>query len=399
MHSNGKASGVIQWSPKPSGTVMPAIRVAFLNHVGSSIGGAERTLATFLKHKPTDVFATVILFEDGPFAEAVRALDIDVSIVEAPKAVMSTQRERLGAAAVLGVPALAVSVARVLRRLRVDVLYTNSMKAHIVGSVAGRLSNVPCVMHFHDIIEGTGLRILRFVARVGSTRRVACSQTVSTHIGVGATTVVFGPIEAHEYTDLPSPERARTRLGVDPQLPTVSLVGRINRWKGQDRFVRIAGEVAARRPVQFLIVGSPMFRDADFLPELEAMVRDGGLEHVVRFVPWVDDVRDVYAATDINANCSTREPLGRTPAEAAAAGIPSVVFDDSGAAEWMRTSGEGRVVPAWDERRFADAIVELLDEGAATHLRSTEIRRSAQRFDADTIAAEMAAVMRQAVRR
>lgn len=377
---------------------MSPLRVAFLNHVGDSMGGGERTLATFLQHRSSDITAHGILFEDGSFANVLRSLGLDVQIVAAPRALMDTQRERLGVSAALAIPAVATSVASALRRLRIDVLYTNSMKAHIVGSVAGRLADVPCVMHFHDLIEGNGLHILRTAARAGSKLRVACSHVVSAQVAVGATTVIYGPVEASAYADLPKPEEARAQLGLGPEVPTVSLIGRINRWKGQDRFIRIAAEVAAQRPVQFLIVGSPIFRDADFLPELEAMVREAKLEAVVRFVPWVDDVRDVYAATDINANCSTREPLGRTPAEAATAGIPSVVFEDSGAAEWMRTSGEGRIVPAWDERAFARAIVELLDEGAATRVRAASIKRSAERFNAATIAGEMAAVIRRAAR-
>jgi glycosyltransferase involved in cell wall biosynthesis len=58
-----------------------------------------------------------------------------------------------------------------------------------------------------------------------------------------------------------------------------------------------------------------------------------GVRERVTFVPWLDDVREIYAATDVNANCSTREPFGRAAVEAAACGVPTVCFDDSGAAE------------------------------------------------------------------
>jgi len=378
---------------------LASIRVAFLNHVGSATGGAERTLATSLKHRPPDIEALAILFEDGVFADELRSLGVEVRIVAVPPSVMASTRETFGLAGALAVPKVATMVARLLRRNRVDVLYTNSMKGHVVGSLAGRLARVPCVMHFHDHIDGPGLRVLRTVAKIGSRQRISCSNSVSKQIGLGETTVIYSPVDLECFARLPRRDVARAALGIDIAVPVVAIVGRINRWKGHDRFIRIAAEITAQRLVQFIIVGSPIFRDAEFLVELEETVRELKLEHVVRFFPWVDDVRTVFAATDVMVNCSTREPLGRTAAEAAAAGIPSVVFDDSGAAEWMRETGEGRIVPAGDEHAFAAAIVDLLEESAISHARARPIERSAERFDSVRVAEDVAKVIRVVARR
>ena len=78
--------------------------------------------------------------------------------------------------------------------------------------------------------------------------------------------------------------------------------------------------------VRYAIVGAPMFRDADFVDELHAFVAREGLGDRVHFVPWLDDVRLAYAATDINVNCSDDEPFGRTIIEAAACGVPSIAL-------------------------------------------------------------------------
>ncbi len=373
-----------------------ALRVAFIDQVGAAAGGAEKTLGLFLKHRPTDIEATALLFEDGAFADYLRSLGVAVDVIGVAAGLKQSKRENMLASGALAVPAAAWTIAAQLRLRRIDLIYTNSMKAHLIGALAGRLAPVPCVMHFHDLVEGAALRVLRIAAKGGSKRRIACSHVVADAIGVGATSAIYGPVELDAYRDLPARGAARDTLGVLDDLPVVTLLGRINRWKGHDRFVRIAARVNAEVPARFLIVGAPIFRDADFVPELERMISDRGLASRVTFVPWVDDVRTVYAATDVNVNCSTREPLGRTAAEAAAAGVPTICFDDSGAAETIVAGVTGETIPAADEERFARAILRYLRNESERAQAGVEARRAATQFDAPYIAEKMASVMRTA---
>ena len=76
-----------------------------------------------------------------------------------------------------------------------------------------------------------------------------------------------------------------------------------------------------------------MFRDADYADELRAFSAAHGLDDRVHFVPWLDDVRLAYAASDVNVNCADDEPFGRTLIEAAACGVPSVAFAGGGTGE------------------------------------------------------------------
>src|SRR5260370_7536893 len=59
-----------------------ALRVAFVDHVGATAGGAEHTLATLLKHLPREAIEpSIVLFEDGAFAQRLRTAGWDVAIV------------------------------------------------------------------------------------------------------------------------------------------------------------------------------------------------------------------------------------------------------------------------------------------------------------------------------
>jgi glycosyltransferase involved in cell wall biosynthesis len=375
---------------------MKPLRVAFLDQVGVAAGGAEQTLATFLEHAPREIAPSVILFEDGPFADRLRALGFPVDIVPIPAAIGGSTRERMHIGAALQIPSVALRIARVLRARGAELVYTNSMKAHLIGALAARWTGLRCVMHFHDIVEGKARAALRSAARLGSRERIACSRTVSEHIALAPTTVIYAPLELAAYDDLPDREAARAALGIPADLPVVTIVGRINRWKGHDRFLRIAARVNAEIPARFVIVGAPIFRDADFLPELEARAAQPDLAGRISFVPWLEDVRIAYAATDVNCNCSTQEPFGRTVIEAAASGVPTVCFDDSGAAETVLDGVTGSLVPAGDEAAFAAAILRYLRDPAILSKAQSAARTGAARFDAPRIAEEMLRVIRRA---
>jgi glycosyltransferase involved in cell wall biosynthesis len=366
------------------------IRVAFIDQQGRSAGGAEESLALLLRFLPAEIEPIAVLFEDGPFADRLRALGIEVAIYSVPERIKRSTREHPRLESALGVPQAAAGLARVLRDRKVDVVYTNTIKAHIVGGVAARLAKLPCISHLRDILDGQSLQLVRFALRALSWRRIAISRAVDDCFRLGKTEVIPNPVDLAAYDALPSRAEARATLGIAWDGPLFGMVGRINRWKGHDRFLRIARLVVDRVPAKLVIAGSAMFRDADFETELHAMVRELGLENDVTFLPWQEDPRPVYAALDLLCNCSTREPFGRTTVEAAAAGRPTVCFDDGGAAEAIDDGSTGRAVAAGDETAFAGAVIAYLENDAVRCEAAKRARAFAQRFRAELHASRVA---------
>jgi len=380
-------------------TAKRPVRVAFVDQVGATPGGAERNLAIFLAHAPATIEPLAILFEDGTFADELRVLGIPVEIVAAPASIAKATRESGKLAGLIALPPIARRVYALLRAHDIDVVYTNSMKAHFIGGIAAWLARTPCVVHFHDLYSGAALRALRVLARIVSRERIACSRMVADAIGVGNTTPIYGPVDLDAFAHLPDRATAFARIALADDLPIVALIGRVNRWKGHDRFLRIAKRVNDRTPARFAIVGAPIFRDAVFYDELHVLANDPAQRGRIAFVPWLDDVRDILAVTTVNANCSTREPFGRAIPEAAAAGVPSVCFSDSGAAETIVDGVTGRTIAPGDEAGFADAIVAYLEDESARLAASAAARTFAATFDAAAIAEQTAAVIFRAAGR
>jgi glycosyltransferase involved in cell wall biosynthesis len=181
-------------------------------------------------------------------------------------------------------------------------------------------------------------------------------------------------------------------------VPLIGIVGRINRWKGHDRFLRIVAAVNRVVPIRCAIVGEARFRDADFVPELHALAAQLGIADRTSFVPWLADPRLAYAALDVHCNCSEREPFGRSIVEAAAASVPTVAFDDGGAADIIDDGVDGALVPAGNIDAFTDGVLRLVRDRSLRDRTGNAARLASTRFAAPSHAQLVAEVLRRSAR-
>ncbi len=225
--------------------------------------------------------------------------------------------------------------------------------------------------------------------------RLTCSKLVKDHLALPRTTVVYAAIEVAKFAELPDRDQARRQLGLPVgDVPIVGLVGRIARWKGQDRFIRIAANVLARRDAHFCIIGSPIFGcDMEYVEGLHADVKQRHLEPYMTFVPWQESMEHVYAAIDIACNVSTREPFGRTTLEALASGVPSICFDDAGVCEIFERQHGASQVAAGNETAFASAILDYLTEPERLARARDGARQIARQMDISRAYAEFVAAI------
>ncbi|MGD0476511.1 MAG: glycosyltransferase family 4 protein, partial [Candidatus Velthaea sp.] len=332
-------------------------RIAVISQQGDRASGAEHALLEFLERLPERIAVDWLFFEDGEFADVMRRRFASVTIVPMSEKIARTGRSALRLGAVTDAASLVLRLRRQLAMRRPDVVITNSMKAHVAGSLAARLAGLRCVNYVHDLVEGNALRLLKIVSRTCAEARLTCSEAVAAQLRLPSTTVAYAAIDTARFKSLPERDIARCELGLPAGVPVIGLVGRIARWKGQDRFIRIAASVLANQEAHFCIVGSAIFGcDEAYVTELHSTVVAYGLADRFSFVPWQKDMARVYAALDLSCNCSDREPFGRTSLEALASGVPIVCFDDAGVCEVLPGGRCAAVVAAGDERGFADAV-------------------------------------------
>ena len=148
-------------------------RVVYLDHV-AQLSGGELSLLRLLQALP-DVDAHVILAEEGPLVDRLVQAGISVEVLPMDQRTRHLRKDsvrsgRLPLRAVSDTLIYTLRLARRLRRIRPDIVHTNSLKSGLYGSIAGRLARTPVVWHLHDRIDtdylpGAAVVLLRTLTR------------------------------------------------------------------------------------------------------------------------------------------------------------------------------------------------------------------------------------------
>ena len=127
----------------------------FFTHA-AQFGGAEKSLAELSEGLDPNRFElSALSLAEGPLMDYFRARNIPVYRVEPPDSVLNVRRRSAFVPWRIPIQAwrtigLSRQVGRAVRDLDPDVLYCNSVKAHVIGSFAGFFARIPVLWHFRD---------------------------------------------------------------------------------------------------------------------------------------------------------------------------------------------------------------------------------------------------------
>jgi glycosyltransferase involved in cell wall biosynthesis len=177
----------------------------------------------------------------------------------------------------------------------------------------------------------------------------------------------------------------RRELGLDPGVPLVTVVSRLNHLKGLEHFLEAAAIVASRFPsVHFLIVGETTLGDTRYLTVLTELATRLGIGSRVLFTGLRSDVPALLASTTVSVMPSLNEALSNVLLESMAAGAPTVATRVGGTPEAMVDEVTGLLVPPGDSRAMAAAIARLLSEPDLAATLGRAARRTVEeRFSID----------------
>lgn len=359
------------------------MRVLQLTHTGVASGGeiALGRLANELRRRNIDT--VVACGAEGTFAEGLRAGGVPVVVVRLPRHLVERRRAQLSNFAAFGVlPATLLYAARVAvtaRRVRADVLHTNSMKAHVAGMLAGWFTRRPVIVHLHDDLAhvGTGRivsAVFRWLLQRVPVAVVGCSGHVLRVADLPdvPTAILYSGVPSEMVNDV-------NRMVSDDVV--VGMVARIAEWKGQHLFLDAAEIVTESEPaVRFRIVGAPMFGEDDYLERLRQRADHGPLEGRIELAGFRADTTAEYDQLAVAVACSVEpEPFGQVVVEAMARGCAVVAPSEGGPLEVITSEVDGLLVAPRDADALAEAILRLVRDGPWRSLlghRATETVKS-----------------------
>ncbi len=123
-----------------------------------------------------------------------------------------------------------------------------------------------------------------------------------------------------------------------PQLTdktVITLPGRLTRLKGHHDFIDLIKALKDTNPnIHGLIVGGEDPKRPDYAKELRDRITTESLNEWITFTGARNDIRDVFAVSDVVLSLSTKpESFGRTVLEALSLGVPVVGYDHGGVGE------------------------------------------------------------------
>ncbi len=267
---------------------------------------------------------------------------------------------------------------KILKKNKIQLLQTNSVRAHIVGSLAANGLRVKVVWFLHDFTFPG--KLIRYFSKFPK-RILCCSDAVKNHVD----------------KQIPAkfkPKLGRFLNGIDLTLiekewlsdhimppPVVGIVGRIDRWKGQRYFVEAAEKVAKKNPgIQFFIIGEPNQLDEDnvqYSEELKTMVQTKNLEKTVIFRGHRSPIFKEISQLSLLIHCSTDpEPFGRTIIEAMAMGKVVIATNHGGPVESVIEGETGHLIPPKNAEELAQAIITCL----GNHERMKKMGKNAKKI-------------------
>jgi glycosyltransferase involved in cell wall biosynthesis len=359
----------------PSTGLQLPISFVLLVHHDADLYGADQSLLRTVRAMKASPFTPIIaLPHHGPLVDLLRAEGAEVHIGPVGKLTRQLIKP-------LALPWVALDMLKSLRFMSrivagrpVALAYTNSVAA-LGGALWAALHRLPRLWHVREIVVAPKVAVWGFplmlqvlggwcVCNSNATRQWVVGQRPAL---ASRSSVLWNGLEP---VAKPSPESVlacRQRLGYGPQHVVATLVGRINRWKGQGVLIEAAQllDAASFPNLRFLIVGDVADGQHHFREAMLAQIQAAGLEDRVQWHPFTPEVDLVWAASDIGVAPSIEpEPFGRVAIEAMAHNLPVVAAAHGGLAEIVVHGETGLLVQPGSAPDLAQAIGTLASDAA-----------------------------------
>jgi glycosyltransferase involved in cell wall biosynthesis len=314
-------------------------------------GGAQTYVAQLLTGLAKRLDIVLAAYGSGPLEAAATEAGVCFVPLAQVRRPLSPWRDLAGL----------VELMRLCRRVRPDIVHTNSSKAGLLGTLAAFLTGVPIRIFTVNgwafaWYSGLTARLYlwgdRLIGRLAT--RIICVAEAERDLGLAAKTChPERTVVIHNAVDVRHAPRSRHN-GASPTLVSVG------RFKAPKDFLTLARAIAALPPgtLHTLVVGDGPEREA-----IEAELNRLGLGEAVELLGERDDVQQLLAAADIFALATRSEGLPLSILEAMAAGLPVVASAVGGVPELVVDGETGFLVPPGDEAAFATALRKVVADG------------------------------------
>jgi glycosyltransferase involved in cell wall biosynthesis len=279
-----------------------------------------------------------------------------------------------------------------------DIIHVHDWLTYPAGIAAKKISGKPLIAHIHATefdrsgeninqniydIERKGMHEADLVIAVSNYTR----NTVIERYDLNPDKVftVYNAVDHSDFVDI-------NDNGKSVPEKIVTFLGRVTFQKGPDYFVEAAHKVLqVDKNVRFVMAGS-----GDMLIRMIHRVAELGDSANFHFTGFLDveDVKNLFAMSDVYVMPSVSEPFGISPLEAMRSSVPVVISKQSGVSEVLRHALK---VDFWDIDAMADCIYGLLHYNALAEVFKEEGKKEVENLKWNSSAAKVVEVYKKAM--
>ena len=346
------------------------------------IGGAEKQLYYLVRGLDRRRFRPLVLSlsAGGYWANALREEGVEVIELERKKNVEIARQLR---------------VIDTIRRLRPSIVHTYLSSANSYGRIAAVLCGVPILIASERSYFLPASRFIRFMDSQLSrfTSVIICNTKANrrflreNHRLHSETMTIYNGIQPL-VSNTPDRDRLRAEFGFAPDDLVVGTIGNLTPPKNHHFLLRVAQRLIGRpefaKRLRFVIIGGGVLE-----PELRALANALGITSRVTFAGQREDAVEYLRSFDVFIMTSHFEGLSNAIMEAMLYELPCVVTDVGGNGELVTEGETGHVVPAGDQRTFADRVATLLaDPGLRRAMGTRGAKRILNEFSLERMVGE-----------
>lgn len=319
---------------------------------GGETGGSKNHLLSLLNHmKQTEILLGV--FQEGKLSAEARELGIPT--------IVFGQNSRYDVS-VLG------KIKRTIKENHIQIVHTHGPRANLFAYFVRQMISFKWITTIHsdpsqDFIKG-GLKGKIFTSiNMTVIKKIDHFFAVSERFkqmltGFGLKpekiTTIYNGISFDKKLEA---NLNRTDLELNQEDFVVCMIARLHPIKGHTVvFDALRKVLEKQESVKLLLIG-----DGPMRAELEAEVKAKGLDSVVRFLGFKEDVHSYLSVSDVKLLASYSESFPLVILEAARAQVPVISTDVGGVKDLISDPSLGWVIPIKDADALAGAIVEAME--------------------------------------
>ncbi len=282
----------------------------------------------------------------------------------------------------------AYELRKIIKRNMIDIVQTFHFKSDTYGVLVSRLSGVKKIISSRRDTGDTKKKWHTFLNKIMNTQINrfitvcdAVGERLSADEGIAKSrqVTIYNGVDLERFTvqnkDVIS--RLRSKFNISRDDFVVGTVAHFRPEKNYDIFLRAMREVKETiNNLKVLAVGR-----GPTLNECKAYCAKNRMNDYVLFPGRVDDVRDYIDIMDVACLVpGSNEGFSNAILEKMAKGKPLVVTDTGGNAEAVKDGENGIVIPPFNHKRLAEAIIYLYDNPLLRGEMGRKSREMAEKF-------------------